>query len=258
MMKLEKTYNNPKYVHILRNKKDFIEFFPEFVHRGWMSVKDNSFDAFVTFLTKYGSIVIKPKDGMQGDGVRKYVFSGQSDDELHRLFDELTAQDALIEECLKQHPDMVFGSMSLNTIRAMTLCRPDGKARVMKALLRAGVGNTFVDNYAMGGSIYEVDLKTGVIISYGKTKSGDKHMVHPQTDIMMLGYQIPKWDQAMDMVVRAAEKLPQVGFIGWDVAITPDNVQLIEGNNSADYELYEYLGTSGYYEKIKNFLAGKE
>lgn len=254
MIKLEKAYNNPQYIHYLNNKKDFNEFFSEFVHRGWMSVKDSSFEAFKVFVVKYGSIVIKPKEGMQGNGIRKFTYTGQDDTELQRQYKELIDQDALIEECLTQHPQMVFGNSCLNTIRAMSLCGPDGKGHVMKAMLRAGVGDTFVDNYAMGGSIYEVDLKTGVVVSYGKSKAGAMHLIHPQTDIVMLGYKIPKWDQVIEICERAAEKLPQVGFVGWDVAITEDDVQLIEGNNSADYELYEYLGTSGYYEKFKEIL----
>ena len=257
MIKLEKAYNDPNYVHILQNKKDFNEFFSEFVHRGWMSVADNTFESFRDFVVKYGTIVIKPMDGTQGKDIRKYTYSGQSDEELRSLYEDLVAENAIIEELLKQHPDMVFGNTSLNTIRAMSFCRPDGKARVMKMLLRAGVGDTLVDNYAKGGSIYEVDLDTGAIISYGKSKAGEMHIIHPKTNIVMLGYRIPRWDEVMSIVKRAAEKLPQVGFVGWDVAITPDGVQLIEGNNSADYELYEYLGTSGYYERIKAFLKEK-
>ena len=42
-----------------------------------------------------------------------------------------------------------------------------------------------------------------------------------------------------------------------ETLFTPDTVnavQLIEGNCSADYELYEYLGNTGFYEKIKAIL----
>jgi hypothetical protein len=40
------------------------------------------------------------------------------------------------------------------------------------------------------------------------------------------------------------------------VAISSEFVQLIEGNNSADYIGYEFVGSNGYYEKIKNFMEG--
>ena len=45
-----------------------------------------------------------------------------------------------------------------------------------------------------------------------------------------------------------------MALVGWDVAISQDHVQLIEGNNSADYIGYEFVGSNGYYEKIKAFM----
>ena len=257
MIDLEKKYNDRQYAHYLNNKKDFNESFSEFIHRGWMCVKGSSFGVFKDFLEKYTSIIIKPLADKEGNGVSKFTYSGQDDADLRQLFDELTAQDALIEEFLCPHPDMVFGNTCLNTIRMMTLCGPDGKGHIMKAILRAGVGDTVVDNYARGGSIYEVDLKTGVVSSFGKSKDGDVHIVHPKTDIVMLGYKIPMWNQVIEICERASEKLPQVGLVGWDVAISKDSVQLIEGNFSADYEFYEYIGSTGYYEKIKAILNSK-
>lgn len=149
---------------------------------------------------------------------------------------------------------MVFGNTSVNTIRTMTLTDKNGKGHVVKAMLRAGVGDTDVDNYAVGGSIYEVDWETGIVCSRGKSKAGANHIKHPGTDIIMLGYQIPHWDKVMEASRKAAEHLPQVGIIGWDVAITEDGIDMIEGNHNPDYEFYEYLGSNGYYEVFKNIM----
>lgn len=170
------------------------------------------------------------------------------------MYKELKDGDVLAEECIIQHPQMVFGNTSVNTIRTMTLFGKDGKGHVVKAMLRAGVGDTVVDNYAMGGSIYEVDVETGFVVSYGKSKAGELHIIHPQTDIVMLGYKIPNWNEVIEISKKAAEHLPQIGIIGWDVAISEDVVQLIEGNHNPDYELYEYIGSTGYYEKFKDVL----
>ena len=142
----------------------------------------------------------------------------------------------------------------MNTIRVLTACRPDGKARIMKAFLRAGVGDTLVDNTATGGYYYEVDLKTGVVSSEGISKDGDLVIIHPKTDIVMLGVKVPRWNEVVEMCVDAAQRMPRVALVGWDVAIGEDHVQLIEGNNSADYIGYEFIGSNGYYEKIKKFL----
>lgn len=255
---LEKKYNDPADVHYFKNKPEFNQFFKVFVHRGWLWVRDASLEDFKAFLERYGTVIVKPMDGKQGDGIRKLEYTAQDDAELRRLFDALVQEDVLIEELIVQHPDMVFGNTSVNTIRVLTACRPDGTARIMKAFLRAGVGDTLVDNTATGGYYYEVDLPTGIVSSGGTSKDGDLVFIHPQTDIVMLGFKVPLWDQVVKTCIEAARRLSHVALVGWDVAIGQDQVQLIEGNNSADYIGYEFVGSNGYYEKIKDFMEGKE
>ena len=255
---LEKRYNSPADIHYFVNKPEFNAFFKDFVHRDWIWLKESSFEQFKDFLLRYSSVIVKPMNGKQGDGIRKLDYTGQSDDELHRLFDDLVKEDALLEELIVQHPGMVFGNKSVNTIRVLTACRHDGTARIMKAFLRVGVGDTLVDNTATGGYYYEVDLETGVVCSGGTSKAGDLVYIHPQTDIVMLGFKVPRWDEVKATCIAAAQRLPQMALVGWDVAISQDVVQLIEGNNSADYIGYEFVGSNGYYEKIKNFMEGKK
>lgn len=257
MMRLEKKYNDLNYRHFLDNKRDFNEHFKEFIHRGWMFVSDASFEEFKDFVQFHKSFIIKPLDGMKGKGVRKYTCNDEDDATLRQLYSELLQEGNLIEEIIVQHPAMVFNNASVNTVRVMTLCPPSGKAQLTKAILRVGVGGMLVDNYAMGGLIYEVDTTTGIVITQGKTQDGDMHLVHPGTDTVMLGYQIPHWDKVVSTCLQAAQKLHQVAFVGWDVAISQDDVQLIEGNYSSEYEFYEYLGTSDYYEKFKAILNEK-
>ena len=57
----------------------------------------------------------------------------------------------------------------------------------------------------------------------------------------MLGRKIPNWDKVCDGVKQAHAMLPGCRFIGWDVAITEDGIELIEGNHNPDYELLEFL-----------------
>lgn len=253
---LEKKYNSPADVHYFKNKPEFNRFFSEFVHRGWLWVKESSFEDFQQFLARYQTVIVKPMDGKQGDGIRKLDYV-DDDVELRRLYDSLVKENVLVEELIVQHEDMVFGNKSVNTIRVLTACRPDGKARIMKAFLRAGVGDTLVDNTATGGYYYEVDLNTGVVSSEGISKDGDRVIIHPQTDIVMLGFKVPLWDEVVKMCVAAAQRLPRMALVGWDVAISQDHVQLIEGNNSADYIGYEFVGSYGYYEKIKAFMENR-
>ena len=247
-------YNDSSYFHLFRNKEEFNVYFKDFVYRGWLYVKDAKYDDFKSFVQKYPSVIIKPKDGIQGKGIRQFKYKGEDDEQLHSLFDECAAEDALVEETIVQHHGMKFGNSSVNTIRVLTVCRPDGKAKVMKAILRAGIGDSIVDNTATGGYYYEVDLPTGVVVSKGINKEGDLCVIHPSSGIVMLGFKVPHWDKVMQVSLDAARKIPQVALVGWDVAITEDGVEIIEGNDNADYLAYEFIGTSGFYEKITSFL----
>ena len=254
---LEKKYNHPEDFHYFKNKPEFNRFFDDYIHRGWLWVRESSFEDFKAFLDQYKSVIVKPMDGKQGDGIRKLEYVGQDDTVLRRLFDDLVKENVIVEELIVQHPDMVFGNKSVNTIRVLTACRPDGQARIMKAFLRAGVGDSLVDNTATGGYYYEVDLDKGIVSSGGISKGGDLVFIHPKTDIVMLGLKVPRWEEVVNMCVEAAKRLPRVALVGWDVAVSQEFVQLIEGNNSADYIGYEFVGSNGYYEKIRNFMEGK-
>ena len=253
---LERKYNDPTDVHYFKNKPEFNQFFADFVHRGWLWLKDASFEDFKAFVARYPAVIVKPAGGKQGDGIRMLECDGKDDDGLRLMFQALRDEDVLLEELIVQHPDMVFGNRSVNTVRVLTACRPDGAARVMKAFLRAGVGDTLVDNTATGGYYYEVDPELGIVSSGGTSKAGDLVYVHPGTDIVMLGFKVPRWNEVMSTCVEAAQRLPHIALVGWDVAISRDHVQLIEGNNSADYIGYEFVGSNGYYEKIKAFMEG--
>lgn len=254
MVKMMKKLNNPEYIHYLNIKVDFNKYFKDFVHRDWIYIKEVTEESFENFVKKYGCIIIKPVAGVEGGGVRKFNYNAHLDVDLKQLYAKLIQEDVMVEEIISQHSGMVFGNTSVNTIRTMTLTDKNGKGHVLKAILRAGVGDTDVDNYAEGGSIYEVDLETGVICTRGMSKAGKSHIKHPGTDIVMLGYQIPNWDKVMEVSRMAAEMIPQVGIIGWDVAITKTGTDLIEGNHNPDYELYEYLGSSGYLEVFKDIM----
>lgn len=254
MVKLFAQYNQQDYIHYLEEKPDFNAYFSELVHRGWLQVTKTSFECFTVFLKKYNSVIIKPIDGVEGGGIRKFSLSENPSVNLLKLYNDLKRENVLVEEIIVQHPRMIFDNTSVNTIRTHTVLDSIGKAHVVKAILRAGVGDSVVDNYAQGGSIYEVDLKTGLVCSLGQSKNNSKNYIHPGTDIVMLGYKIPNWELVIKESERAAEQLPQIRIIGWDVAITNDGVELIEGNHNPDYELFEFLGSTGYYQKITNLL----
>lgn len=244
--------NQNKDVHILENKAHFNKFFSDFVHRQWLLSSESSPNQIADFIRRHGKVIIKPFDAMEGHGI--YKLEATEVGNLAAEAEKLAGQQVMIEEILEQHPDMVFGNTSVNTIRVHTILDRTGKGHILSCVLRAGVGDTVVDNYCSGGAIYPVDVKRGIVTGKGKSHTGDGHIIHPQTDIVMLGYRIPNWNILLEETIKAAERLPGLRLIGWDVAITKNGIALIEGNHNPDYELFEFIGEGKSYPLIRQFI----
>lgn len=51
--------------------------------------------------------------------------------------------------------------------------------------------------------------------------------------------------EALDMVVGAAEKIPQVRYIGWDIAFSKNGPVMVEGNEYPGYGLLQFYKLKG-------------
>lgn len=251
-VKVMNTLNQAHDVHILENKAHFNRFFADYVHREWLLSSESTPADIASFIQRHGRVIIKPYDEMEGHGI--YSIDASKINDIDAEAAKLAKQQVMVEQILIQHPDMVFGNTSVNTIRVHTILDRQGKGHILSCILRAGVGDTVVDNYCSGGAIYPVDVEQGIVIGKGKSHTGDSHLIHPQTDTVMLGYRIPNWAILREETVRAAERLPSLRIIGWDVAITKDGIALIEGNHNPDYELFEFIGEGKAYPAIKQFM----
>lgn len=247
-------YNDTSYIHILKNKTDFNNYFAKYIGRKWLDTTAINYHTYKTFLQTHNEIFVKPFDGWEGDGCRILTYNEESFSE--KTFNTLVKSQCIIEEVVKQHHDMIFNNKAVNTIRAYTVYNNKiSKAYCIKTVLRAGVGECIVDNSHSGGVTYQIDLATGRIISKGwQNGNATRHIIHPGTDICMLGYKIPFYFEAVDLCCKAASMIPQVRYIGWDIAITDTGPILIEGNHDPDIDVMEFVGEYGYKNIIMNHL----
>ena len=88
----------------------------------------------------------------------------------------------------------------------------------------------FVDNNCL---FARVDPETGKIAypaHSGDTTKGIIYYEHPETHVPLVGYEIPYVKEAVKMCLKASLVVPQVRYIGWDVAVTEKGPVIIEGN----------------------------
>jgi len=226
------------------------------IGRSWINSKQMSALDFYQFIKNKKEIIVKPVSDWEGNGVHIIDIPEVEDKEsFGKFYEKLSKEELLIEEVIVQHPQMVFCNKSVNTVRVYTVY--DNKEKtgfVIKTTLRVGVGDSVVDNSHSGGCAYEVDINTGVIDSPHWSHKYPEGFIHPGTNICMLGRTIPHWKKVLELCVEAANRIPQVRFIGWDVAIMEDGPVLIEGNHDPDLDLVEFVGHFGYYNLIMNHL----
>ena len=246
--------NAPADVHYFKNKVDFNTFYKDFVGRDWLNSATMTEAEFKQFANKHARAIVKPIDDWEGNGISMIKIT-PPENNIRELYNELKAKHVLIEEVVVQHPQMVFNNSSVNTIRVYSVYDDvERKAYIIKTTLRAGVGKSIVDNSHSGGCSYEIDIDTGRIDSYGWSHTLTNLMFHPGTDMCMLGREIPHWNEVKAMVRRAAEMMPSVKFIGWDVAILENGPILIEGNHDPDLDIMEFIGHPGYLPIIRKHI----
>ena len=169
--------------------------------------------------------MVKPIDDCGGNGVEKI---DTTIEDIKVLYERLKQSgQVLVEEFVKQHEDMnKLYSGSVNTLRMFTICKDKGC--YLQGVLKFGNGGA-VDNFSSGGMYTFVD-EQGVVIAPAIDKNDMVYEEHPLSKQKIVGFKVPMFEEAKKLICEAAELLPQVAYIGWDVAITENGPVLIEGN----------------------------
>ena len=190
------------------------------------------------------SIFIKKTSGTYG-GDRIYRISSEeisSDNAMiDSLYQEVIKAGYLFQETIIQHPGMdKLNPSCINTIRFDTFIDNTGKVEIISSYLRFSNGQLHVDNTGSGGWAASINLGTGRLEKYGYRpfgKSGGQRITeHPLTKTVFEGFEIPDFEKAKELVVKAASIMPGLRLIGWDVGIGISGPVLIEGNS--DYDLH--------------------
>lgn len=230
--------NDPGYYHCVENKVEFNRLYAEFVRRGWLDMEHADFDEFAAFMESREVVISKPAAATCGQGIEKLHKSDFAD--LKEMYDHLRqAGSGLLEDFVVQHEDVsrIYPG-SVNTYRIVTV-RSQGVSNVVYAFIRIGNGGRFVDNINSGGMAAPVDVDTGIIQFAAFDKDSIYYEVHPATGCPIAGYQLPYWKESIEMCLKATEVVPQLGYVGWDIAVSADGPQLIEGNHFPGHDILQ-------------------
>ena len=231
--------NDKEYWRYFDDKTLFNATFARWVKRGWMRVDASTRpEDLAAFCQGKGALFAKPLEGSSGVGVERLEPEDCQDEAalLKRLREK---GDCILEEALVQHPALArIYPGSVNTLRIATLIG-DKEEGIVYAFLRIGNGRV-MDNVDCGGMAARVDLETGLINTVAADKKGHEYARHPLTDAPITGFQLPCFEQAKQACLEAMRVIPQLRFVAWDVAITPEGPEFIEGNSFPSHAVPQF------------------
>ncbi len=233
--------NSREYFKYFDDKALFDTKFREFIGREFIDLRENDAAALRVFCRGKENVFAKHVNDFGGSGISREKITEDADFE--ELYNRLCAnKQFLVEEQLRQHEKMnALSPSSVNTIRIVTLYY-NNEAHFMYALVRMSNGTTCVDNICSGG-MYVSICEDGVIRKPAYCdETGEYYSAHPFTKTEFNGFEIPMFKEAVELCKRAALVFPEVAYIGWDVAITPEKPVLVEGNTLPSYDMVQNYG----------------
>ena len=236
---LVKKYNDMTYGKYFTDKAAFNTRFADYIKREWILMEEDNRDAVLDFIRRHDVLIAKPLDGCCGRGVEKLKVREMGGAEAcYEHLKSLGVQYEL-EELLQQHEAVsAVYPHAINTVRTVTV-NHNGEVHLICTYFRIGNGGKHVDNFNNGGMVAPVDEKTGIVRDRAIDKKKNLYATHPMTGTPIQGFQFPDWEEAMALAMKAATEVPQMGYIGWDVAFTPNGPCLVEGNDFPGHDIYQ-------------------
>lgn len=171
-------------------------------------------------------------------------------------------ENYLITEYVQQHQyARSLYPNTTNTLRIVTVRDYDEhKSHIAWTLQR--IGRTIsipVDNVAKGGLVCEVNIQSGEIgpgLSYRENSQQPIwHGRHPDTGAQIAGIVISNWQEIRSAILKMADSLAMVPYMGWDVVIIEDGFKVLEINSLPHIDSVQFFKPLLDDERIRRFYA---
>ena len=253
--KLLNYLNDKKYTQMMNDKIIFNKIFKDYIKRDFIDLRVTTFEEFDKFFKEHKTIFAKPPTDFGGHGIKRYVYSEVKDKK--KLYKELLDKKLnLIEEEIIQHKEVAkLNPYAVNSFRIVTLVK-DNKAYILANALRINLD----DEVAIGCSDAYMRLdENGKVCSRVVDDVANVYEYHPMAKIKFDTVKVPFVKESFDMALKAALEVPEVRYVGWDIAITPNGPLIMEGNEYPSYGLVQYYlfndEHTGHLKQISDILG---
>ena len=204
-----------------------------------------SFDGIFKLLRQEKLLALKPSAGTHGDGFYrmeyadgKYLINGKemTEDEIVAMISGFKSIYVITEYLFMHHELKKIYPNAVNTIRVAVVNQSAYEPKIMQTYMRIGSSKSgFTDNVGYGGICAKIDTATG---RYYCPQQIHDHVFtpcpkHPDTGVEIEGI-VPNWDYMCEGVLNICRFMPELEYLGFDIAITDDGFKIIEINIHQD------------------------
>lgn len=230
--------NEPFVEQMMTDKYTCYQKYRKFFKRdvlGCHSTSDR--ESFESFVENHKRFVFKPLEEHSGHGV-KIVDANKVD--VDTFFTEMLKRGAfIVEELIEQGEELaVMHPQSVNSLRVVTFVIGD-KVNIIGVTWRIGVGDAVMDNAGSGGIYASVDFKYGFVQTDAMNYKGEHFNRHPDTKVQIVGFQMPKWNEALGLINEMATTVKGTTLVSWDIAYSNKGWLMIEANDNGDWSLMQ-------------------
>lgn len=245
--------NLSKNDHIFYDKENTYNLFKKYYLRDVIRINKNcSISEFKKFAIKHPCFICKPIDGGCGTGIQIVNTSNLSSfEKLYNSLIEEYEEKCIAEELIEQvgilkelHPS------SVNTLRMPTIYYPN-RVDVIHPFLRVGQRGNITDNAGSGGIICPVD-SNGIVVA-AADEFGNSFTIHPDSKKELIGFKVPMWNEAVELVKELALYVPTNKYCSWDLALTEKGWILVEANAKGQF-IWQYATHIGFRDELNSIL----
>lgn len=240
---------------LFQDKDKTYEIFKSYYGRELIRINpecSSAFSEYDRFINHYKRIIVKPVDLYCGFGVRIVEQSNDNMSDYLEMAKEYP-HGFIAEELIVQCDELKsMHSESVNTVRITTLKMND-RTMIIHPFIRFGVGETVVDNGGSGGLLCPINIETGEVYA-SADELGRMYTVHPNSGKRIIGFIVPKWEEAKKLALELSEVVPNNRWIGWDLALTPTGWVMVEGNCQGQFVGWQIPNQEGFRDELKLYL----
>lgn len=241
--------NTREVYHIMTNKYTCYKRYQKYYKRDVVGcTSHDDFNHFANFVATHKRFIYKPLEEHSGHGIEIFDVT---DIDTTQFFNQKLSQGAFIVEELIQQGDETarMHPHSVNTCRILTFAH-NNHVDILAATWRVGSGQAIIDNAGSGGMYAYINPQNGVVETDAINFIGEHYDKHPETHIAFIGYQMPRWNDAVATIKDMALNLQGSTLIAWDIAYSTKGWVMVEANENGAWRILQSNKKIG----LKNIL----